>query len=78
MEPSTVRVKMLIYVEKIMRRKSNNVFMMKNINQFRPSRIFMSMDKIKSSLKRCIVVKVMNKVESIFKWQIMTAEHVEE
>ena len=38
----------------------------------------MSMDKIKSQLKRCRVLKVMNKVESIFKWQIVTAEHAEE
>ena len=42
------------------------------------SRFFMmSMDKIESQLKRCRVLKVMNKFESIFKWQIMTAEHVE-
>ena len=41
--------------------------------------IFMkSMGKIKSQLKRCRVLKLMNKVESIFKWQIMAAEHVEE
>ena len=60
------------------------MFIMKNIHQIRPSRIVMrvfstkSMDKIKSQLKRCRVLKVMNKLESLFKWQIMTAEYVEE
>ena len=58
---------------------SNRIFMIKNINQMKPSRIFMrSMDKIKSQLKRCRVLRVMNKFESIFKWQIMMARHVEE
>ena len=58
--------------------------MMKNTDQTRPSLFFMSrfcmksMDKIKSQLKRCRVLKVMNKFESIFQWQITTAEHVEE
>ena len=47
---------------------------MKNIAKIRPSRCVMSrsfmksMDKIKSQLKRCRVLKVMNKFESIFKW----------
>ena len=43
------------------------------------SRIFMkSMDKSKSQLKRCRVLTVMNRFESIFKWQIMMARQVEE
>ena len=37
-----------------------------------------SMDTFKSKLKRCKVLKVMSKFESIFKWQIIAAEHVEE
>ena len=61
-----------------MSRMSNHIFMMKNIDQIRPSRLFMKgMDKIKSQLQRCKVLKVINTFESIFNWQIMTGEHVE-
>ena len=66
-----------IYVEKIMSRMSNNISMMENMNQIRASRCVMSMDEIKSQVRRCRVCKDMNKVESMFKWHIMTAEHVE-
>ena len=67
-----------------MSRMLNISFMMKYMDQLRQSRFVMSrlfmksMDKIKSQLTRCRVLKLMNMAESIFKWQIMTAEHVEE
>ena len=44
----TIKVKFFIRAENIMSRKSNKTFMMKNIDQIRPGRFFMSMDKIKS------------------------------
>ena len=47
--------------------------------QIRANRSFMkNMIKIMSQVKRCRVLEFMNKIESIFKWQIMTAEHEEE
>ena len=75
----TIRGNLFIYVDKL-----NNISMTKNMDQLRSSRFVMSrffmksMDKIELQLKRCRVLKLMNKFESIFKWQVMTAEHVEE
>ena len=71
--------KFFIDVEKIMSKMSSRIFMMTNRDQIRSSIILMkNMDKIKSQLERCRVLKVMNRFESTFKWQIMTARHVEE
>ena len=48
------------------------------IDQIRASRLFMkNIVKIMSQVKRCRVLEFMNKIESISKWQITTAEHVE-
>ena len=71
--------KVFIYVD-----TSNRILMKKDMVQVRPSRFItsrffmMSMDRIESQLKRCRVLKFMHKFEGIFKWQITTAEHVEE
>ena len=68
--------KIFSYAEKIMSRKLNKLFMIRRI---KASRFFMkSIVKIMSQVKRCRVLEVLNKIESIFKWQVMIAEHVEE
>ena len=73
------KVCFFIHVGKIINKRSSRNFTMKNIDRIRSSIIFMkSMDKIKSQLKRCRVLKVMNNFKSIFMWQVMMARHVEE
>ena len=73
------KVKLFMYVEKIMSKMSSRISMTKGIDRIRSSIIFMkSMDKIESQLKRCRVLTVMNRSESIFKWQVMMTRQVEE
>ena len=68
-----------MYAKKIMTKMTSRICMMKNIGQIGWSIFFMnSIDKIKSHWKRCRIVTVIHKFESIFKWQIMMTRQVEE
>ena len=70
------KIKIFVCVERIMSSMVSKCFM---IGQIRAIRCFMkNIVKVKSQVRRCRVLEFMNKIESISKWQIMTAEHVEE
>ena len=60
-------------------RMSNRIFMMEDVDRRRSGMMSMkSTDNVKSQLKRCRVLMVVNTFKSIFNWQIMMARRVEE